>query len=235
MTRADILAAVAALASGYLIGGVPFGYLAARLRGVDIRAVGSGNIGSTNVGRALGRAWGSLVLVLDIAKGLAPVILLAPFVAGQMGSGNVELARVATGAGAILGHVLTPYLALRGGKGVATSIGVFAPLCSYWIGIPLAAYVLMRKLTGFVSAGSIALAVLLPAAAWLAVRREAAGGWLTVGFAGAAGVLILVRHSSNIARLVRGTEHAAPSGRSRGADRAAPGDASPAAGEREAT
>ena len=147
MTRADSYALLAALASGYLIGGVHFGYLTAHFRGVDIRDTGSGNIGATNVGRALGRWWGTVVLLLDIAKGFVPVFLLAPFIAAEIGSGNVELVRVATGLGTILGHVFTPYLGFRGGKGVATSIGVFAALCSYWVAIPLAAYGLVRKLS----------------------------------------------------------------------------------------
>ncbi len=211
MTRADVLAAVATFASGYLIGGVPFGYLAAWMRGVDIRRIGSGNIGATNVGRALGRKSGIAVLLLDIAKGFVPVFALAPFIASRVGSSEVELVRVLMGAGCIVGHVLTPYLAFRGGKGVATSLGVFAALSSYWIAIPLAAYVVLRKLTGFVSAGSIALAALLPVAAWARSRETSDAGWPTVGFAALAGVLILVRHRSNIMRLARGTEHAAPS------------------------
>ena len=221
MTPADATfgfsTATAALAAGYLIGGVPFGYLAARVRGVDLRRIGSGNIGATNVGRALGRRSGTLVLLLDIAKGFVPVLVLAPFLAARTGTGAVELARVMTGAGCILGHVFTPYLGLRGGKGVATSIGVFAALCSYWIALPLAAYLVLRKLTGFVSAGSIALSVLLPVAAWARSLEGPAGtggaGWTTTAFAALAGVLILVRHRSNIARLLRGTEHGAPSGR----------------------
>ena len=215
MTRADSYALLAALASGYLIGGVPFGYLTAHFRGVDIRDTGSGNIGATNVGRALGRWWGMVVLLLDIAKGFVPVFLLAPFIAAEIGSGNVELVRVVTGLGTILGHVFTPYLGFRGGKGVATSIGVFAALCSYWIAMPLAAYGLVRKLSGYVSAGSIALALLLPLAAWLQFRLPASGeaaGRYTIGFAVLVGILILIRHSTNIARLVSGTEHGAPGG-----------------------
>jgi glycerol-3-phosphate acyltransferase PlsY len=228
MTRTDSLALLAALASGYLIGGVPFGYLAAHFRGVDIRAIGSGNIGATNVGRALGRWWGTVVLLLDIAKGFLPVFLLAPFVAAEIGSGNVELVRVATGLGTILGHVFTPYLGFRGGKGVATSIGVFAALCSYWVAIPLVAYGLVRKLSGYVSAGSITLAALLPLAAWLQFRLPLSGeaaGWYTIAFAVLVGILILLRHSSNIARLVSGTEHGAPG---------VGGAGGSAAGEREA-
>jgi glycerol-3-phosphate acyltransferase PlsY len=211
--RGELAGVAASLAAGYLLGGIPFAYLIARARGVDLRGVGSGNIGATNLGRALGKSRGLVCLVLDVAKGFLPVFLLAPAVAGWTGAGGeraVELASVAAGAGAVLGHVFTPYLALRGGKGVATSIGVFGALCHWWIGGPVALYVIVRKATGYVSAGSVALAATLPAAALGSRWGELASGWPVVAFAGAAGALILARHRSNIARLLRGEEHSAP-------------------------
>lgn len=208
--REDIIGAGCALAAGYLIGGIPFGYIMARLRGIDVREVGSGNIGATNVGRALGRGWGFLALALDIAKGVLPVLLLAPAIARWVGAVDPEYALAATGLGAILGHVFTPYLRFRGGKGVATSIGVFAALAHYWIALPLVGYVLVRKLTGYVSAGSIALAVLLPVAAAASRWGELSAAWPRVASGAFAGMLILVRHRENIARLVRGEELAAP-------------------------
>jgi len=208
--REDIIGAACALAAGYLIGGVPFGYIMARLRGIDVREVGSGNIGATNVGRALGRGWGLLALALDIAKGMLPVLLLAPAIARWAGGGDREYALTAMGLGAVLGHVFTPYLRFRGGKGVATSIGVFAALTHYWIALPLVVYVLIKKLTGYVSAGSIALAVLLPVAAAASGWGELSAAWPRVAFAVFVGLLILARHRANISRLVRGEELAAP-------------------------
>ncbi|MHC4200986.1 MAG: glycerol-3-phosphate 1-O-acyltransferase PlsY [Planctomycetota bacterium] len=208
--REDIIGAACALAAGYLIGGVPFGYVMARMRGIDVREVGSGNIGATNVGRALGRGWGLLALALDIAKGMLPVLFLAPAIARWGGSVDPEYGLTAMGLGAILGHVFTPYLRFRGGKGVATSVGVFAALTHYWIALPLVVYVLVKKLTGFVSAGSIALAVLLPVAAAASRWGELSTAWPRVAFAVFVGMLILVRHRANIARLVRGEELAAP-------------------------
>jgi len=208
--REDIIAAACALAAGYLIGGVPFGYVMARLRGIDVREVGSGNIGATNVGRALGRGWGLLALALDIAKGMLPVLFLAPALARWVGAADREYALTAMGLGAILGHIFTPYLRFRGGKGVATSVGVFAALTHYWIALPLVVYVIIKKLTGYVSAGSIALAVLLPVAAVARCWGELSAAWPRVAFAVFAGMLILVRHRENIARLVRGEELAAP-------------------------
>ena len=208
--REDIIGAACALAAGYLIGGVPFGYIMARLRGVDVREVGSGNIGATNVGRALGRGWGFLALALDIAKGMLPVLFLAPAIARWDGAVDREYALAAMGLGAILGHVFTPYLRFRGGKGVATSIGVFAAITHFWIALPLVVYVLIKKLTGYVSAGSIALAVLLPVAAAASGWGDLSAAWPRVAFAVFVGMLILVRHRENIARLVRGEELAAP-------------------------
>ena len=208
--REEITTAACALAAGYLIGGIPFGYVMARLRGVDVREVGSGNIGATNVGRALGRGWGFLALALDIAKGVLPVLFLAPAIARWVGAADREYALAAMGLGAILGHVFTPYLRFRGGKGVATSIGVIAALTGYWIALPLVVYVAIRKLTGYVSAGSIALATLLPVAAAASRWGELSTAWPRAALGAFAGMLILVRHRENIARLVRGEELAAP-------------------------
>jgi glycerol-3-phosphate acyltransferase PlsY len=230
LTRPDIVAALACLATGYVLGGIPFGYIVARFRGVDVREVGtfgyivarfrgvdvrevgSGNVGATNVGRALGRSWGWLVLVLDIGKGLLPVLLLAPAMAVWFGGAALLTSSSAMGLGAILGHVFTPFLGLRGGKGVATSIGVFAALVQYWIALPLGAYVVARRLTGYVSLGSISLAVCLPVAAWLSHRGAGARAWPVIGLASLVGALILLRHRSNIVRLLTGTEHTAPGG-----------------------
>lgn len=210
--QADVMSAVCALAAGYAVGGIPFGYILARARGVDIRRVGSGNVGATNVGRALGRQWGILALALDIAKGFGPVLFLAPVFSRAFAASSEEYALSAMGLGAIMGHVFTPWLGFRGGKGVATSIGVFAALLQYWIALPLVVYFLMRKLTGYVSAGSLSLAVLLPAAAVIVNRNRLAEAWPTLVFACFAALLIVLRHRANIVRLARGEELSAPSG-----------------------
>ncbi|MHC5053217.1 MAG: glycerol-3-phosphate 1-O-acyltransferase PlsY [Planctomycetota bacterium] len=212
--KADVMSAVAALAAGYAVGGVPFGYILARARGIDIRKVGSGNVGATNVGRALGRKWGLLALALDIAKGFVPVFFLARALPGWFGASSVssaDYALSAMGLGAILGHVFTPWLGFRGGKGVATSIGVFAALLHFWIALPLVVYLLVRKLTGYVSAGSLSLAALLPAAAVAHRWDRLAEAWPTLAFACFAALLIVLRHRANIVRLVKGEELAASS------------------------
>jgi glycerol-3-phosphate acyltransferase PlsY len=219
---ADPAVVVVSALLGYFVGGIPFGVLAARLRGVDLAAVGSGNIGATNVGRALGRRWGLLVLILDVAKGALPVVLVAPILATSGGEAATEALAASTGVGAVLGHCFSPYLGFSGGKGVATSIGVVGALAWWWIALPLVAYAAVRKLAGFVSAGSLALAALLPAAALLHVYIDGRGGWPKVAAAGLAGVVIVLRHVSNIRRLLRGEENEpSPAGGAADAERSA--------------
>lgn len=222
----DLQSAAACFASGYLIGGIPFGLIVGLARGVDVRREGSGNIGATNVGRALGKRWGLFVLALDILKGCLPVLFLAPFLARLLGAGSAELAAGTCGFGALTGHVFSPYLGFRGGKGVATSIGVFGALLWHWMLIPLGAYALLRKTTGYVSAGSLALAVLLPAAAVARHRSDLQSGLPIVIISGLAGGLIMVRHRANIARLFSGKEHAAPTQAGDGPRREGTGDES---------
>jgi acyl-phosphate glycerol 3-phosphate acyltransferase len=120
----------------YLVGGIPFGFLVGRLHGLDIRKAGSGNIGATNVGRLLGRKWGILVFVLDVCKGLLPTLGLGQFLPGAEGLAGwspavVNTAWLAGGVACILGHNFPIYLRFRGGKGVATSLGVVLGVYPY--------------------------------------------------------------------------------------------------------
>jgi glycerol-3-phosphate acyltransferase PlsY len=210
MSEPDMYAGGIALVAGYVIGGIPFGLIIGWMKGVDIRKVGSGNIGATNLGRALGKRWGIVCLVLDIAKGLLPVLFVAPAIANALLGAGELIASAAMGVGTILGHVFCPYLGFRGGKGVATTIGAFGALLHWWILLPLVGYIVVRKTSGFVSAGSITLAILLPAAAALKHRSDLSTAWPVVALAAATGVLVLIRHASNIKRLVSGEEMAAP-------------------------
>ena len=210
MSEPDIYAGGVSLVAGYALGGIPFGLILGWVRGVDIRKVGSGNIGATNLGRALGKKWGIVGLVLDIAKGLLPVLYLAPVIAYMFIGANLNIACAAMALGTILGHVFSPYLVFRGGKGVATTIGAFTALLGWWIALPVGGYFIVREASGYVSAGSITFSVLLPVTAALKHRSELAADWPVVALAAATGVLVLIRHSSNIKRLVRGEEMAAP-------------------------
>src|SRR5438874_758136 len=146
--------------ASYLLGAVPFGYLVARTRGVDIFRHGSGNIGATNVGRILGRRFGVLVFALDFAKGALPVVL-ADAAARQFQPAASAYLGVAAGLAAFLGHLFSPWLGFRGGKGVATAAGVVAVL------VPLPAlgavgvWVVLLAAFRYVSAASVAAALAL--------------------------------------------------------------------------
>ncbi|HEX4404317.1 MAG TPA: glycerol-3-phosphate 1-O-acyltransferase PlsY [Polyangia bacterium] len=179
----------------YVAGSIPFGLIFARAKGVNIRAVGSGNIGATNVARALGRKWAIVVLIADAAKGFAPVALGRHL---GLPSRTVALA----GLCAIVGHMFTIFLRGRGGKGVATSLGValalspLAALCAF--GLYIITYLLLR----LSSVGSLLGIWAFP------VFAVALGGMPTayLYLATAAAVLVTVRHRQNIGRLLRGEE-----------------------------
>lgn len=198
----------------YLLGAVPFGYLIGRAKGIDIRQHGSRNIGATNVGRAIGRKWGITCLTLDIAKGLVPTLVfgLTMMPAGQALAADWG-AWLAVGVAAVLGHLFPVYLGFRGGKGVATTIGVALGIYPYFTVAMLcgvAGYFVARKLTGMVSVGSLTLAVVFPLALWIHVglieRRALASYWPLLAVAVLLALLIIVRHRENIVRLIKGTE-----------------------------
>jgi glycerol-3-phosphate acyltransferase PlsY len=204
--------AIAALVA-YLVGGIPFGFLIGRLRGVDIRTQGSKNIGATNVGRVLGRKWGLFCLVLDILKGLVPTVLFGMFFVASTPSAAAWLGWLLVGLAAVLGHLFPVYLGFKGGKGVATTIGVALgvyPHLSVAMVSAVVVYGLLRYATGIVSVGSLGLAVAFPIATGvfaLLVRGEpAATVWPLLAVTVLLSVLIIVRHRSNIQRLLRGEE-----------------------------
>jgi glycerol-3-phosphate acyltransferase PlsY len=201
--------------AAYVIGATPFGVMLGRLRGVDLRKSGSGNVGATNVGRVLGRKWGYLCFVLDVAKGLLPVLAAGAVLRSQ--GGHLELGKqlswLLVACGAILGHVFNFYLRFRGGKGVATSLGVVLGIYPYFTLAGLAAlaiWVAATLASRYVSVGSIAAAV---AFVPLVVANALLAGWKLgelwplLAFASAMVVLILYRHRSNIGRLIAGNEN----------------------------
>ncbi len=201
------LVAILTLLAAYCIGAIPFGYLVARARGVNIFEHGSGNIGATNVGRILGRPFGFLVFVLDCAKGAAPVafaILLKPLFADELWSrGHVE---VAAGLTAFLGHLFPIYLKFRGGKGVATGLGAVVILLPLPTLIAFAVWTVVLCASRLMSLASI-LAVFLLCAAHL--RLPASWDWAEprTWFCVIAGTLVIVKHRANIGRLWKGTEN----------------------------
>jgi glycerol-3-phosphate acyltransferase PlsY len=184
------------LLAGYLLGSIPFGVLIARARGVDLRAVGSGNIGATNAARALGKRWGVLVLVLDAGKAALPILLFRAFTGGGQ-----ALCEVAIGAGAFVGHLFPLYLRFRGGKGVATAFGAFLglqPLCAL---LGLLTWAVAYGVSRISSVGSLCAVLLFPLWLWLLGAPP-----VHFGFAGFLLVLILIRHRGNIRRLWRHQE-----------------------------
>jgi acyl-phosphate glycerol 3-phosphate acyltransferase len=186
----------------YLLGAVPFGYLIARAKGVDIFHAGSGNIGATNVGRVLGRRFGILVFVLDFLKGAVPVAAMQWF------RGGTDTAAVAAGLAAFLGHLFPVYLRFRGGKGVATGFGVVAMLLpGPTLGAALV-WVTVLATSRYVSLASLLAALALAVIRLLSVAEPfAEGERILTGFSLLAAALVALRHRANIARLLRGQEN----------------------------
>lgn len=195
------------LVMAYFLGSVPSGFLAGKARGIDVRTVGSGNIGATNVFRALGKKAGTVVLLADAFKGFAAarwLPLLAIWIFPSAQTQEINLALVA-GVGAILGHNFTCWLNFKGGKGIATSAGVvlaWAPLACL---TALALWGIVFVMTKFVSVASIAAALILPIAVWFFSKGSVA---MTTVMA-ALSALAIYKHKDNIRRLIQGTENRA--------------------------
>ena len=185
---------IIAVTFGYLVGSVPFAFLLARRRGVDLRRTGSGNVGAANVLRTSGVSDAAVAICLDVAKGAVAVL-----VAQRLSGGPA--APVAGGLAAVIGHIYPAWIGFRGGKGVATAAGVFVVLAPLAVGIASAVFALATWATRYVSVGSMAAAVTLAAAAAAADVSPV----VTVGAAVAA-VIIVHRHRGNLGRLFAGTE-----------------------------
>jgi glycerol-3-phosphate acyltransferase PlsY len=192
----------------YLVGAVPFAYLVTKaVRGIDIREVGSGNVGATNVGRALGRKWGILVFALDVLKGFLPTLCALLLHGCRIGEPALPLGVALTGFAAVAGHNWPVFLKFKGGKGMATSCGVFLAVFPLGLLIAMGVWVVAVALTRYISVGSMVAAVALLGCALL-LRRDAFGdGRFLTALAAVAAVLSIVRHRSNIGRLVQGTEN----------------------------
>lgn len=192
------MSTVLVLPAAYLLGAIPFGYLLVKWKtGRDVRASGSGNIGATNVLRTTGRAWGITTLVLDILKGTAAVWL-----ASRLTDGNIAWMSAAAVA-AMLGHIYPVFLGFRGGKAVATFVGVFLYLTPLPLLAVLVVFAGTVAWTRFISLGSVTAAITFPLAVWLIEHPP-----LPVMLAALAGaVFIVYRHRENIQRLRSGNEH----------------------------
>lgn len=199
------------LVGAYLLGSVSFALILGKMKGIDIRTIGSGNVGATNVGRALGKKWGILCFLLDLLKGLVPVLGYR-LSAGEIGGTTGVFMWIAVAAAAVLGHVFPVFLRFKGGKGVATSFGA---VLGFWPALTLAGlagllvWYVTVKLSSYVALGSVLAAIALPILALLIGMS-----WgipldellVLVGMAALLSLLVVVRHKSNIARMLAGTE-----------------------------
>ena len=199
-----MLAYTIIVVAAYFLGSIPTGYLAARAKGIDIRTVGSGNIGATNAMRVLGKPAGILVLVTDGLKGYAACAWLCDGLLPALGvvPADTEPYRILAGIAAVLGHNFTCWLKFKGGKGIATTAGVYFALAPLAAGIAVVAFILAVLVTRYVSVGSIAAAIALPAAVWCLPRNNLFLGIVTT----ALGLMAIYKHRSNIKRLMAGTE-----------------------------
>ena len=207
------------LIGAYLIGGVPFGYLIGRMRGVDVRTVGSKNIGATNVFRTVGKKWGLLAFFCDVMKGLLPVMAARWYLAAQNSAAQNSAAQdsslpLAVGVVCVLGHMLTPYIKneagkrFRGGKGVATAFGMLLGLVPGLVGTAFAVFAIVFASSNYISLGSCLASLFLAVGVWFPILG-------TVGYhdlpqcilVTLISIFIIVKHRSNIGRLLRGEEN----------------------------
>ena len=195
------------LVGSYLLGSIPFGYLAGRLVGIDIRQAGSGNVGATNVVRVLGKGYGYPVFALDFLKGFGEVkisMLMAP---GQPSEWNSpEIVGILAAMSSILGHLYPPWLKFKGGKGVATSAGALLELTPVATLIGVAIWIIVFWLTRYVSLASITAAVVLPIVILVVRSHDQNNGKPLVYSSACVAVVIVWRHRSNLSRLIQGTE-----------------------------
>jgi acyl phosphate:glycerol-3-phosphate acyltransferase len=191
----------------YLLGSIPFGYLAGRLKGIDIRQAGSGNIGATNVVRLLGKGYGYPVFALDLSKGFLAVkisMLIAP---GRPSEWNSpEIFGILAAMSSVLGHSYPVWLRFKGGKGVATSAGALFALAPIATLIGAAIWAIVFWLTRYVSLASITAAVVLPIVILLLSSQDQNKGKSLVYSSASVAAVIIWRHRSNLSRLIRGTE-----------------------------
>jgi acyl phosphate:glycerol-3-phosphate acyltransferase len=216
-----VLAYIGVAVAAYLLGSIPTGFLVAKAKGIDIRAVGSGNIGATNAMRVLGKPAGIFVLLMDAAKGYIACALIPPLIWNwldgvqlhfTMGMAHffqdepVEVKiqyHLVAGIFAVLGHNYTCWLKFKGGKGIATTAGVYLALAPAALSIAFVIFVLTILLTRYVSLGAIMAAIALPVLVWAMTPDNLFLGIVTT----ALGVLAIYRHKSNIQRLMAGTEN----------------------------
>lgn len=187
----------------YFIGSIPFGFLVAKIvKGIDIRQVGSGNPGATNVTRVMGKSYGILVFILDMLKGLIPVFIFDHYFADHEHS----LSLIFCGASVICGHAFPVFLGFKGGKAVATGCGVFLWLAPVSLMISVAIWLLAVSVSRYISMGSILSSIVLVICTLVLEKDPFGQGISLTLFSVFISILIIIRHKSNIKRLLNGTE-----------------------------
>lgn len=201
---------VAWILGAYLVGGIPFGYLIGRLRGVDVRRVGSCNIGATNVFRTVGKKWGLLAFFCDVMKGLLPTLAIKASLGTRFApdvSWSLYLPLL-VGVMCVVGHMLTPYMGFKGGKGVATAFGMLLGLVPALVGVAFAIFALTFALSHFISLGSCVAALFLAIAVWFPILgTEGRANIPQAVLITVLSLFIVVKHRSNLRRLAKGTEN----------------------------
>ena len=197
ITHTPLMLSLLVLAA-YLLGAIPNGLLIARLKGIDLQQVGSGNIGATNVFRCVGKGWGIFAFVLDAVKGFVPAFFFP-----QLMAGAPDWLGLACGVAAVAGHNWPVWLKFKGGKGVSTSAGMLLGIAPAAVGVGFLVFALTVALTRFVSLGSILAAIAVPAA-YIAINGT--GNKLLAGALIVMGLLVIFKHRANIRRLLQGAE-----------------------------
>ena len=192
---------------GYLAGSVPFAFLLARRAGIDVRVAGSGNVGATNVTRVLGKQFGYPVFLVDFLKGLVPLLLTRTMANHyQLDPISTDFCIAAAGIFAVIGHSYPMWLGFKGGKGVATSLGLIFGI--NWIAalVMFAVWIVAFKVTRYVSVASMIAAIALPVAMIILLLRDELRSPVLVYFSLLLAAIVVFRHRSNVSRLLSGTE-----------------------------
>lgn len=193
--------------AAYLVGGIPFGFLIGKMRGVDVRTVGSKNIGATNVFRTVGKKWGVLAFACDVLKGLIPTLLAKQWALDPELPPDGSWFPLVVGVMCVVGHMLTPYMKFRGGKGVATAFGMLLGLAPALVGTAFALFAVVFALSHYISLGSISAAAFLMVAVWFPMLGTE--GWRNLPqcvLVTLMAAFVIFKHRANIGRLISGTE-----------------------------
>jgi len=190
----------------YLLGSIPFGYIAGRIAGIDIRTAGSGNVGATNVVRILGKRYGYPVFALDVLKGFGAVKISMVMSGQHLEWNSPEISGMVGAIFSVLGHVFPPWLKFKGGKGVATAAGALLALMPIATLIGVAVWIIVFWLTRYVSLASLVATAALPIVILVIGSADGHSGRLLVYSSVCVAALVIWRHRSNLSRLLRGTE-----------------------------